>query len=102
MSFLHYFIKEEGPSSALIAKERLQIIVAHERRQRDGAVTTQLDRILPQLQQEILDVVKKYMKIGNEDVKINVEQEGKYEVLELNIILPENELKLRHKKVHET
>lgn len=63
MSFFDYF-KTKKKNTASIAKERLQIIVAHERTQRD-----QPD-YLPQLQQEILDVIRKYVPIQDEDVQV--------------------------------
>ena len=50
MSFLDYFRSRKNTGSASVAKERLQIIVAHERGRRD-----QPD-YLPQLQQELLAV----------------------------------------------
>ena len=50
MSLLDYF-KGKKNKSASVAKERLQIIVAHERGQRD------MPDYLPQLQQELLQVI---------------------------------------------
>lgn len=82
MSFMKYF-RSSKPSSASTAKERLQIIVAHERK----ALNT-LD-FLPQMQREILEVVRKYIEVGSEDISINVENENQCSVLELNITLPE-------------
>ena len=68
--------------SASIAKERLQILVAHDRRG-DGP------SYLPQLQRDILRVIRKYVAIDNDAVTVNVEQDGAHEVLELNIVLPD-------------
>jgi cell division topological specificity factor len=42
---------------------------------------------LPQLQQELLQVIAKYEKIDLGQVKINVDATGGCEVLELNIVL---------------
>ena len=61
MSFLDYF-KGKKKNTASVAKERLQIIVAHERGQRD-----QPD-YLPQLQQELLEVIRKYVQISDDMV----------------------------------
>ncbi|MEK7990255.1 MAG: cell division topological specificity factor MinE, partial [Thiotrichaceae bacterium] len=86
MSFFNYFTSSHQ-NTAAIAKERLQIIVAHERgRDREA----HLD-YLPILQQELLAVVRKYIAIDDEQIKINVDKDGDYEVLELNITLPESE-----------
>lgn len=82
MSFMNYF-RESKPKSASTAKERLQIIVAHERK----ALRT-LD-FLPEMQREILDVVRKYVGVETNDVSINIEDENDCSVLELNITLPE-------------
>ena len=70
--------------SAQVAKNRLKIIVAHERNQ-----NRKLD-YLPKLQQEILEVVRKYVNVDEKSIKIDVGQEGNCEVLELNVVLPEN------------
>ena len=81
MKFFDYFRNKSD--SAKVAKSRLQIIVAHERNQ-----ARKLD-YLPQLQQEILQVVRKYVHVEEENIKIDVGQEGNCEVLELTVVLPE-------------
>ncbi|MDF2690631.1 MAG: minE [Gammaproteobacteria bacterium] len=69
--------------SANLAKERLQVIVAHERSQRQGP------EFLQQLQKEITAVIAKYVNIGLGDVMVDFEQKGDRSVLELNITLPD-------------
>ena len=83
MSLLNYF-RSSRKNTASIAKERLQIIVAHERSQRSGP------EYLPLLQQDLLQVVRKYVNVGQEDVKIHVQHDGACEVLELNVTLPDH------------
>ncbi len=83
MSIFSYF-KKEPKASASIAKERLQIIVAHERTTR-----TQPD-YLPSMQREILEVIRKYVPIAEDDVQVQLENSEECSVLELNITLPEN------------
>lgn len=83
MSFFDYF-RATKKKSAVVAKERLQIIVAHER----GLRHSNFD-FLPKLQQELLAVVRKYVQIEDDQIKISVEKDGDCEVLELNIALPE-------------
>jgi cell division topological specificity factor len=85
MSLFNYFRSSQQRSSATVAKERLQIIVAHERRQRNNAT---LD-YLPLLQQELLAVVRKYVLVEDDQIKINLEKEGNYDILEVNIALPD-------------
>ncbi|HKK34169.1 MAG TPA: cell division topological specificity factor MinE [Desulfomicrobiaceae bacterium] len=87
MKFFDYFrtkTDSRKSDSARVAKGRLQIIVAHERSQ-----SRKLD-YLPELQQEILKVVRRYVDVDEKSIKIDVGQEGNCEVLELNVILPES------------
>jgi len=82
MSLLDYF-RSSKPSSASVAKERLQILVAHERASRNQP------SYLPKLQQELLAVIRKYVSVEEDAISVNFEQDDEQEVLELNIILPE-------------
>jgi cell division topological specificity factor len=82
MGFLDYF--RRPVKTASIAKDRLQIIVARER-----AVTRDAPDYLPQLQQELLQVIAKYENIDLSGVTVNVDRSGGCEVLELNIVLSE-------------
>lgn len=84
MSFLSFLIGEKK-QTASVAKERLQIILAHERSGRHAA---QPD-YLPDLQRELLAVISKYIKINVEDIKVNLERQDNLEVLEVKIELPE-------------
>jgi cell division topological specificity factor len=85
MAFLDYFRKTPS-RSATIAKDRLSIIVAREHGQGRG----RLD-YLPQLKQELLQVLAKYEKIDLEQVTVNLERNGDCDVLELNVVLSESE-----------
>jgi cell division topological specificity factor len=80
MGFLDYFKREK--KSAAIAKDRLQIIVARER-----TVTRDAPDYLPQLQQELLQVIAKYELIDIGQVSVNIDKSGGCEVLELNVVL---------------
>ncbi|REH39912.1 cell division topological specificity factor MinE [Paraperlucidibaca baekdonensis] len=83
MSFMDFFRAQKKPTTASLAKERLQIIVAHERGQR-----TQPD-YLPQLHRDILEVIRKYVPISEDQVHVELDSQGTCSVLELNITLPE-------------
>jgi len=83
MSFFDYF-KSNKKNTASIARERLQIIVAHERGKRE-----QPD-YLPQLQQEILAVIRKYVNVGQDQVHVQLDKNDDCSILELNITLPED------------
>ncbi len=82
MSLLDYF-RSSKQSSASLAKQRLQILVAHERASRNQP------SYIPQLQQELLAVIQKYVNVGQDAISINYEQNDIQETLELNITLPE-------------
>ena len=71
-------------TSAAAAKERLQILISHERQNRQGP------DFLPDLQRDILDVVKKYVAIRADHVSVRLDRTGDASVLELNVTLPEN------------
>lgn len=81
MALLDYF-RQRKSNSASIAKERLQILVAHDRRSGGPSY-------LPQLQVELLKVIRKYVAVDNDAVSVSVEQDGGQEILELNIVLPD-------------
>lgn len=84
MSLLDYF-RSSKPSTASLAKERLQILVAHERSSRSQP------SYLPQLQKELLEVIRKYVNVGQDAITVNFEQDGNQETLELNIVLPDEQ-----------
>lgn len=77
---IDYFHRPQ--KTAKVAKERLQIIIAHERGNRDKP------DYLSMLQQELIDVVAKYVKINKEDVKVDLERKDGCSILELNVTLP--------------
>jgi cell division topological specificity factor len=82
MNFFEYFSRKKN-NSASIAKERLQIIVAHERNK-----LKQPD-YLPALQRDIMEVLRKYVDIDMTQVEVQLENNGTCAVLELNVTLPE-------------
>jgi len=76
------FLKRERKKSASVAKERLQIIVAHQRTQRG-----QPD-YMPLLEKELLEVIRRYVQIDDDAVNITLDSEDNCSVLELNVTLP--------------
>ena len=71
------------PTTAAVARHRLQIINAQER------VKAQAPDYLPTLQKELLQVLSKYVHVSLEDIRISQEKQDGMDVLELNITLPE-------------
>ena len=83
MGFFKFFRSSKEDASAKVAKDRLQVLIAHERTGRDGP------DYLPMLKQDILDVIKKYVSVGDEALSVQLETQDDCDVLELNITLPE-------------
>jgi len=80
------FFKKQEKASAATAKERLQIVVAHERSKRDE------EDFLPNLRKEILEVITKYVKVDMDDVSVSLDQsDSSCSILELNVTLPSAE-----------
>ncbi|MCD6039467.1 MAG: minE [Gammaproteobacteria bacterium] len=77
---LDYFQRPEKTSRC--AKERLQIIIAHERGSHNKP------DYLAALQQDLLNVITKYVAIDREAVKVELERKEGFSVLELNVTLP--------------
>jgi len=82
MSLMDMFRREPTPSSADVAKERLRVLVAHDRLQTNGP------DYLPQLEKEIMAVIRKYVQVKEEDITVQLEKQGKTSILELNVTLP--------------
>lgn len=84
MSFFSFLLGEKK-KTAPVARERLQIILAHERSGRSAA---QPD-YLPDLQRDLIAVISKYVNIHQEDIKVQLDRQENLEVLEVKIELPE-------------
>lgn len=84
MSLLTLLLGEKK-KSASVAKERLQIILAHEH-----AAGSKKPDYLPELQAELMKVISKYVDIKFEDIKVQLEKQDNLEVLEVKIELPES------------
>jgi cell division topological specificity factor len=88
MSILSY-LRRRNNTAAVVAKERLQIIISHERSQRNAPDCLPKLQDLPKLQEEILNVIAKYINIDREKVSVNLEKVGDSAVLELNFAMPD-------------
>ncbi len=84
MSILDVFRRKKTRSAA-VAKDRLQVIIAHERSKGSAP-----DYLLP-LRAELLEVIRKYVAVDEDAVNMQIERDGDYEVLELNVTLPDSE-----------
>ena len=77
------FLFPSKQKSASAAKERLQIIIARERGQRQGP------DFLPALHRELIEVISKYTKVNADDIKLSLDRQGNLEVLDVNVVLPD-------------
>ncbi len=76
--------RNEPKNSASLARERLLVVVSHQRAGR----TNGLD-YLPKLREELLAVVRKYVQVEDSAVQVDVKREEGEEVLAMSITLPE-------------
>ncbi|MGK8205327.1 cell division topological specificity factor MinE [Burkholderia cenocepacia] len=83
MSILSFLLGEKK-KSASVAKERLQLIIAHER---VGGLPPA--DYLPALQKELVAVISKYVQISNDDIRVSLERQDDLEVLEVKIEIPQ-------------
>ena len=76
------FFRLARPRTADTAKERLQVLFALERRPGSGV------DFLPQLQKDLLEVIRKYVEIDVDKVTVELERGKDISLLEVNVELP--------------
>jgi cell division topological specificity factor len=84
MSLFSLIRKQRAPQSAQTAKDRLQILLAHERSSSGAAEAD----YLPMLQRDIIAAIRKHVPIGDKDVEVRMERGDQMSSLEINIDLP--------------
>jgi cell division topological specificity factor len=77
------FLTTRNRNTASTAKDRLRILIQQERSLR-GATD-----YLPLLQRELLEVIRKYVNVDAEAVKVDLIKDGDNEVLDISVALPE-------------
>ncbi len=70
-------------NTASIAKDRLRIIIAQERSTLGGP------DYLPLLRRELLEVIRKYVNVDVDAVKVDLVKEGEHDVLDISVSLPD-------------
>jgi cell division topological specificity factor len=73
------FLFPERRNTAVIARDRLKIVLAHERASRDAP------DFLPSLQKDLLDVVGRYVEIRGDMLRVNLGRSGETSLLEINV-----------------
>ncbi|SHG71051.1 cell division topological specificity factor [Hydrocarboniphaga daqingensis] len=76
--------RTEQKASAQTAKERLLVVVSHQRAGRANG-----PEYLTRLREELLAVVRKYVTVDDSAVHVDVKREDGDEVLAMSITLPE-------------
>jgi cell division topological specificity factor len=86
MGFFRSLFRPQPPSAS-IAKERLKIVLAHER------ASSRAPDFLPTLQKELLAVVGRYVEISDEMIRVTLGASGDTSMLEINIEIEGGKLK---------
>ena len=81
MSILNFFSRNR--SSAPVAKDRLQVLLAHER------VLSGRPDLAAVLQKEILAVIAKHIPIDQDKVVVKLDRGAKVSTLEIDIEMPD-------------
>lgn len=81
MALFDIFFRKRNTAS--VAKERLSIVLAHERISRSGR-----DFIGP-LKEELLAVIAKYTSIDRDALQVSIETRDAIDVLKVDVVLPE-------------
>jgi len=74
-------------NSASVAKERLQILIAHERARGQDKTP----HYFPEMREEILGVIRKYVDVDDDAVRFEVDHNEQYDLFELSITLPDRQ-----------
>jgi cell division topological specificity factor len=77
------FLTQRNKNTASVAKDRLRILIEQERGMR-GAPD-----YLPLLQRELLEVIRKYINVDIDAVKVDLHKDGGNELLDISVTLPE-------------
>lgn len=80
MQFLQFFRRNKSPSSREVAKERLQLVLVHDRTQISPA-------LMQTLKDEIIAVISKHVPIDHEGVDITFTQNRRESRLQADIPL---------------
>jgi cell division topological specificity factor len=85
VGLLDIFIKKRP--SAHIARERLSLVLAHERAER---LSTD---VIARLKEELIAVICRHTSINKDALNVTVEHRDSVEVLKVDIVLPEGGLR---------
>jgi cell division topological specificity factor len=78
-SIFHLFRRRP---TASVARERLQILLAHER------ASAGQEGLVAKLREEILAVIAKHVTVDRDKVQVKLEHEGETSILEIEVEMP--------------
>src|SRR6266511_4159877 len=81
MNLLKFFLR--NPASAPVARERLQILLAHER-----SSLEQPADLIDRLREEILAVIARHVTLDPDKVQVKMDSGGTVSTLEIDIEIP--------------
>jgi cell division topological specificity factor len=93
---MNLFSLFKSRGTAPVARERLQILLAHER------VTLGPANLIAMLRDEILATIAKHVEIAPEAVKIKMGQEGSISTLEIDVEIPTEKIAKRNNAMRAT
>jgi cell division topological specificity factor len=82
MTMFSFLRRPRAANSAVTARDRLQILLAHER------TACSSPDVLPLLQRDIMEAIARHIKVGGDSVDIRIERGDDLSTLEINIELP--------------
>jgi cell division topological specificity factor len=85
VGLLDLFVKKRA--SAHIARERLSLVLAHERAERSG------NDVIARLKEELIAVICRHAAIDKDGLNVTVEHRDSLEVLKVDVVLPEGGLR---------
>jgi cell division topological specificity factor len=85
VGLLDLFTKKRA--SAHIARERLSLVLAHERAERSG------NDVITRLKEELIAVICRHAAIDKDGLSVTVEHRDSLEVLKVDVVLPEGGLR---------
>ena len=82
MTLFRFFARRATPSTAPVARERLQILLAHERAVAGGS------DLMATLKEEILGVIGRHFPLERDKVKVKLDRGDAFSTLEIDIEVP--------------
>ncbi|GBD57032.1 cell division topological specificity factor MinE [Gluconobacter wancherniae] len=89
MSFLGNLFAKRQQSSSAVARDRLQILLAHER----GAGESGDSELIQKLHKEIMAVIARHIAVDQDKVQIKVDRTSGCSMLEIDVEVPQELLK---------